>query len=62
MGGAAAVRAGIYNAFMRRSSIYVTVCLAAAYASTEVYFSATERIWASINKGVRLCISIAVLS
>lgn len=54
MGGAAAVRAGLYNAFMRRSSVYVTVCVAAAYASTEVYFNVTERVWANINKGVRI--------
>lgn len=53
MSGAAAVRAGLYNAFMRRTSVYVTVCVAASYATTEAYFGATERIWASINKGVR---------
>lgn len=53
MSGAAAFRAGIYNAFFRRTSVYVTVCVAASYASTEAYFGVTERMWASINKGVR---------
>lgn len=54
MTGAKAVRAGLYNTFMRRSSVYATVCIAAAYATTEMYFGATERVWANINKGVRL--------
>lgn len=54
MGGAAALRAGLYNTFFRRTSVYVTVCVAAAYASTEAYFTATERVWANINRGVRV--------
>jgi Ubiquinol-cytochrome C reductase, UQCRX/QCR9 like len=52
MGGAAALRSTIYNAFFRRTSVYVTVCVAVAYASTEAYFTGTDRVWASINKGV----------
>ncbi len=54
MGGAVAIRNSLYNAFMRRTSVYVTVCVAAAYASTEAYFAGTDRLWNSINKGVRL--------
>jgi Ubiquinol-cytochrome C reductase, UQCRX/QCR9 like len=53
MGGTAAFRSSMYNAFFRRTSVYVTVCVAAAYASTEAYLAGTDRLWASINKGVR---------
>jgi hypothetical protein len=53
MGGAAAFRSSMYNAFFRRTSVYVAVCVAAAYASTEAYLAGTDRVWASINKGVR---------
>jgi hypothetical protein len=53
MSGLAGLRGTIYNVFMRRTSVYVTVSVAAAYATSEAYVSMTERAWASINKGVR---------
>jgi hypothetical protein len=52
MSGFAGLRSTIYNVFLRRTSVYVTVSVAAAYASTEAYLGMTDRVWNSINKGV----------
>lgn len=52
MTGLAGLRSSIYNLFIRRTSIYTTVCIAAAYATTEAYYSGTDRVWNSINRGV----------
>lgn len=54
MSGMAGVRAGLYNTLMRRNSVYVTACVVASYFVTHSYFSGTDSLWKSINRGVRL--------
>lgn len=50
--GAAALRTSLYNTFFRRTSVYVIVCLGAAYGSTELYLRGTDHLWKTMNKGV----------
>lgn len=52
MTGMAALRATVYNVFMKRSSVYVTACVIGSYASTNMYLGATDSLWKSLNKGV----------
>lgn len=54
--GMAAFRTSLYNICMRRNSIYMTAVIVAGYASTNTYFSGTDSIWKSLNKGVSFCI------
>ena len=56
MGGMAGFRASMYNIFMKRNSVYVTVCLVGSYAATHLYLNGTDKIWKRINKGVSFII------
>lgn len=52
MAGMAAFRASFYNVLMRRSSVFVTVCVVGSYALTNAYLGGTDALWKSLNKGV----------
>lgn len=47
--GMAAVRNALYNAFMRRSSVYVLTLVGAGYAATKGMDACTDALWERAN-------------
>lgn len=52
MKGMAGFRAALYNTVMRRNSIFVTTMLVSTYFLTDVFFSGTDSVWKTLNRGV----------
>lgn len=62
MTGMAGFRATLYNTVMRRNSIFVSTMLVSTYFLTNMFFSGTDTVWKSLNRGVSLYTRISTRS